>query len=558
MPTPNADPMPIADVAVPVAPTYGRSRWVIAERTARSAGRSGVIWGYVFGAFVASSAWSYTTIYKTHAERESLAHAFGTNKATIALFGPAPSLQTVAGFTVFKVSMTAMLIGAVWALLTSTRLVRGEEEAGRWELLLSGQTTQSSAVGQALAGLGLGALAVYVLTALLTTVVGLTARVDIKAGPALFLALALIAPVLMFLAVGALTSQVAATRRQAAGLAAVFLGLCYCLRMLGDAGVGLHVLTWLSPLGWVEELHPLTAANPLPLVPILAFSAAAAALAVRLAAGRDIGASVLGDHNRATTRSGRLLLNGPVGFTLRLGRGTVAAWVAAITVVGLLLGLVAKSAGGTISGSSVKDVFTRLGAPGTGGPAFLGISYLVVAVLLAFVAAGQVSATRAEEAEGRLEHLVVRPLSRARWLTARLLVGAGAVSTVSLCAGLATWLGAATQHSGFDPGSLVAASFNAAVPAGFVLGAGALLLGWWPRGATAGIYAVLSWSLLVELIGGIGALDHWLLDTSLFHQVASAPAVRADWARNGVILGLAAACAAAGFVGWQRRDLQGA
>ena len=70
----------------------------------------------------------------------------------------------------------------------------------------------------------------------------------------------------MFLAVGAFTSQLAGTRRQAASYAASFLGVSYAVRMIADAGVGLHALIWVSPLGWVEELRPLTAPHPLALL----------------------------------------------------------------------------------------------------------------------------------------------------------------------------------------------------------------------------------------------------------------------------------------------------
>ena len=103
---------------------------VIARISARRAVRSGALWGYLFGILVASSALSYSTIYKTQAERDRLAASFGSNHAAGALFGPAPQLQTVAGFTMFKTSMTLMIIGAVWGLLTSTRLLRGEEDVG--------------------------------------------------------------------------------------------------------------------------------------------------------------------------------------------------------------------------------------------------------------------------------------------------------------------------------------------------------------------------------------------------------------------------------------------
>ena len=118
---------------------------VVGRLTASRAVRSGSLWGLIFGVAIASSQISYTTIYKTQAERDALAAAYGSNKATSALFGPAPQLQTVAGFTVFKISMTLMILGAVWGLLLSTKLLRGEEDDGRWDLLLSGQTTRSGA-----------------------------------------------------------------------------------------------------------------------------------------------------------------------------------------------------------------------------------------------------------------------------------------------------------------------------------------------------------------------------------------------------------------------------
>ena len=81
--------------------------------SARKAARSGVLWGLIFGIAIASSEVSYVKIYKTSAQRDALAATYGSNKAVSALFGPAPQLQTVGGFTVFKISMTLMVLGAV-------------------------------------------------------------------------------------------------------------------------------------------------------------------------------------------------------------------------------------------------------------------------------------------------------------------------------------------------------------------------------------------------------------------------------------------------------------
>ena len=546
---------------IPARATSGTSRpagTVVASLTARKAVRSGAVWGYVFGALIASSAVSYTRIYKTQAARDALAAAYGANKATSALFGPAPQLQTVAGFTAFKISMTLMLLGAVWGLLTSTRLLRGEEDGGRWELLLAGQTTRRRAAAQALAGLGVGVGVLWGLTAILTVVVGLDSSVKIAAGPALYFALAMAAAAAMFLAVGALASQLASSRRQAASYAAWFLGASYAVRMIADAGVGLHGLIWASPLGWVEELRPFTAPQPLALLPVAAFTAALATAAVRLAGARDVGAGILNDRARSAPRL--RLLSGPAGLAIRLVRPTAGGWWTAIALSALLFGLIARSAGSTISGSSAQDVLARLGASGSGTDAVLGVCFLVLAVLIAFAGAGQVTAARAEEASQRLDHLLAGPVSRSRWLGGRVLVALVVLLAGGVLAGACGWLGAASQHSGTSLGTLLVAGLNLVPPAVAIGGIGVLAFGAWPRRTGAVVYTVLTWSLLADIVGGFGGsglASRLLLDSSVFHQMASAPAASPNWTANGVMVAVGVGCALLGAGAFSRRDLVG-
>ena len=73
------------------------------------------------------------------------------------------------------------------------------------------------------------------LTAVVTIAVGRSSKVDIDVGAAMFFALVLVASAVMFLAVGALASQLAATRRQAAAYGGAALGLSYALRLVSDS-----------------------------------------------------------------------------------------------------------------------------------------------------------------------------------------------------------------------------------------------------------------------------------------------------------------------------------
>jgi ABC-2 type transport system permease protein len=533
----------------------GSPRTVVAALSGRKALRSGLLWGYIFGISIASSEISYVRIYTTAALRTALATTYGSSKAMTALFGPAPQLDTVSGFTVFKISMTLMILGAVWGLLTSTRLLRGEEESGRWDLLLTGQTTRRGATGQVVAGLGAGLVTLWAVTAIISVLVGRSSSIGIDATASLYFALAMVATALMFLAVGAVTSQLAATRRQAIAFGAAFLGVSYALRLIADAGVGLHGVIWASPLGWVEELQPLTSPQPLALVPILGFTAVLTVVAVYLAGTRDSGASIVADRTHARARLG--LLYGPTGLAIRSMRATVSGWLIAICVSAFLYGFIAKSAGATISGS-VEEVFSKLGSHGNGADAVLGVTFLIEAILLGFVAANQVTAARAEESGGLLDNFLVRPVSRLRWLGGRLALAFGVLLLSGIAAGLFAWIGAATQHTGSSFGDLLAAGVNLVPPAIVILGIGILTYGAWPRATSIVVYSVLSWSLLVVIVGGFGTVSHWVLDTSVFHHMASAPGVPPNWEANGIMVAVGVLAALVGAVTFRRRDLQGA
>jgi ABC-2 type transport system permease protein len=277
---------------------------------------------------------------------------------------------------------------------------------------------------------------------------------------------------------------------------------------------------------------------------------------VHLAGTRDVGAGIVPD--RVSSRPHPQLLGGPTALAVRLVRPAVTSWWVAIAVSGLLFGLIARSAGGTISRSSVQQVLSKLGARGNGTDAVLGACFLILAVLVAFAGAGQITAARSEESAGRLDHLLTRPVSRSRWLGGRLLVTVVVLLASSVMAGVFAWAGAASQHAGVSLPALAGAGVNLVPPAITIAGIGVLALGVWPRGTSIVLYALLAWSLLVVVIGGIGATSHWVLDTSVFHQMASAPAVPPHWEADGVMAAIGVVSALIGGIAFKRRDLRGA
>jgi ABC-2 type transport system permease protein len=123
------------------------------------------------------------------------------------------------------------------------------------------------------------------------------------------------------------------------------------------------------------------------------------------------------------------------------------------------------------------------------------------------MAAGQITVARREEATGRVEHLLMRPLSRSRWMLGRLGVAAAVVVLAGALGGIFAWLGVASQGVTISFASLLA-GLNT-VPAGLcLLDLGTLAWSIAPRLTSGAVYGILAWSFLVELLGGIVNSSH--------------------------------------------------
>jgi ABC-2 type transport system permease protein len=89
------------------------------------------------------------------------------------------------------------------------------------------------------------------------------------------------------------------------------------------------------------------------------------------------------------------------------------------------------------------------------------------------------------------------------------------------------------------------------------VGIGTLAHGLAPRYVTLAAYGVVAWSFLVEIIGASVGASRWLLDTSILHHIARAPAADVRWDSAAIVTAIGIA-AAVGAIAFARRDLKGA
>lgn len=530
-------------------------RSVVARFVARRTMKGAAFWALALGAIVASKAVGYASVYPTVQARVKLAASFTKNIGLSALFGAPHQIETVAGYTVWNTLASAMIIGSVWAFLLATKTFRGEEDAGRWEVLLAGQTTARRAAINTLVGLGVSLSVLYAVMAAVFIVVGRVHTVVFGTQAALFFALTTASGAIMFMVIGALASQLMPTRSRAAGLAAGIFGIFYLIRSTA-AITNAHWLLNLSPLGWIEKLQPLYGSRALWLVPIALLTIAACTATVMLAGRRDLGDSTFADKDTAKARF--TLLNTPFAAVMRLTRASSLGWLAAIGFVSVFFGLLTKTAAQAFSGSNFQHDLNRVlhTSSGFAGSTFLGmIFFLMMPLLMAYVASA-VGRVREDEAQGYVDNFLVRPVSRTQWLWGRIVLIMVVIVLAGLCSGIGAWAGAASQHAGVGFHTLLPAGLNIIAPAVFLLGIGISAFGFVPRFTTVIAYSVIAWSFLLQIVSSGLNLNHWVLDTSVLNHIALAPAVNPNWQSAAVLAAVGLVLCVLGTLNFIGRDLK--
>jgi ABC-2 type transport system permease protein len=498
----------------------------------------------------ATVAAQYATTFAGVLDRAAL-EALAANPAIRVAFGPAVALDDPGGFTVWRTGLPLAVLVGVWALLTATRVTRGEEEAGRWNLLLAGRLRPADLLARHLAVLALAVVLIGagVAGALLAAGTAVTGAVLHGAGIAGF--------GLMFAALGALAAQVLPSRGAATGASVAVLGLALLLRMAADGVDALAWLRWLTPFGLLAEVQPYAADRPLPLLPLWVVALLLGCLAVGLAGRRDVGGGLLGVSG---DRRPRLFLLGSLdAFALRRTLRPLAGWALGIGAYYLLVG--------ALTGSVVEFLddnrrFAELAAAaGFAGleqvQGFVALLFTLLGVPAGLFAAVPMAAAAADEASGRTTALFSLPVSRARLALSELGVALAGTFLLLVVAGLAVWAGSAAADVPLDAAEALAGAMNVAPVPLLCAGAAMLALGWLPRAVFAvGSVPAAGGFLLLVLAESMGAPE-WVARLSPFAHLAAVPRVPADWAAAAVMGVIAAALAALGLVGFARRDLRG-
>ena len=451
---------------------------------------------------------SLTSTPQARAALISLASAYNWLAEPVALTSPG-------GYTTWKYGLTILII-AIWPLLACSRILRGEEERGSMDALLSLPRGRGRVVLEKLLAVWTALLCMGLLIGLLTFAAGKSVSADLSSGNAMLFGLNIVLICGVFGSISLFISQFTQERGTASSITGGLLVVFIALDMVHRVVPNTDWISQISPVYYYNLSKPLVpassygvpsstyGANAGGMLVLLAISVVLSGAALWLFARRDIGGTVAWFHlpERAQrrpyalpanawslrsvyTRSLSMILVPTLWWTLIIAG--FAAWMVAVDkqVESSLNSLMQSS-------SLLRDIITKVGGGGASMSAtILSFLYVFLPVLLMAFAVTQTSRWASDEEDGRLELVLATPQPRLRVLLGRFAALTTATIFIALVTLGASALAAAGEGLQLDGGNLTAATL-AMIPLGLLIAAlGYLFSGWLRTAIDTGLLSFL-------------------------------------------------------------------
>lgn len=453
---------------------------------------------------------------------------------------------------------TAIAI-AFMSTLTVIRHTRQNEETGRSELINSAIVARHASLAAALI-VAIGAN--VVLSALLAVVFVAN---DLPASGSIATAAALGAIGIAFAGVAAITAQISESARGANGQAAMVIGVAFLLRAVGDSLGDLTAdkmsvvsawPSWLSPLGWGQQLYPYTKERWWVFALFAVFSLVVIAVAFYLNGHRDLGRGLV--ETRRGPANAPKSLHTAWGLARRLQRGVLRGWVIGIAIMGVMLGLISKEFENLFKDNADAQSFLeQLGGEGGFNDMFFAAMMAIMAICIGGYVVQALQRMRTEEASGQLEGVLATSVSRQGWMLSHIGYATMGVVLQLLVLGVTSGISyVLIADASWSEAWDVILSAVVHIPAVLALGGFAVaVFGAFPRASIAVSWSAFGAALLIGQFGEVLKLPQAVMNLSPFTHTPNYPVESIAATPLLLIATAAVAFTAAGIALFRRRNL---
>ncbi len=516
--------------------------------------RGAIILGLAAGGMAILQGFAYAASYTTPAQQTAFAASLKNVPGLGVMYGEAANLVSPAGYMVYRTVAFLGLIAAIWAVITATRLFRGQEEDGRWELIVSGAVSSRRASISVLSGFLSAFLLSFGIAAAIIAASSTASNLQLSFSGGIRIAIAIYLPALVFASLGYVASQFAITRRRALSYSLYPLIGFFVLRAIGNTIPNLYWLKNTTPFGWAERFNPILDPQYGWLFALMGTAMICVAMAFYLVGKRDMGASLLRESDQA--RSKFFLLKSSAALAVRQTATSTFTWALSAIGISFLMAAIAKVAVQAVDDSpSLKAAFLKVGSSNDIQIAFLSIGSVLTVMIILLVATAGIASIRRSEAKNYLDTILVAPVRRSRWLVERLAIITISMIIISVLSVVTTWAVAQSQHVSIDLGNILLVGITMVGTAFFTLGIGTFIYGTMPRFAVTSMYVLIGWSFLLDTIGSVVSLNDIVAKSSLFHYVSPSLTGSPDWKTFAWLMSLGIILMIVGLVSFNRRDI---
>lgn len=508
------------------------------------------VWILTVVALVASTASAFKGLYDTTAGRLQFAATIDSSPVFRALAGRVFDGSTTGGLTAWRLGGLAAVLLALMSVFNVVRHTRADEESGRLELLGSTVVGRRAPLVAAIVVMFSANLVAGIVTALALVGFGLAAAGSFAFG------LGIAGAGVVFGGIAEVAAQLTETSRTALSIGSGAVIVAFVLRAVADAsGDSGRWLSWLSPIGWAQQVRAF--ADNRWWVLVLMFGAAIACLAVSIAltAQRDLGAGLLAAS--AGPPEGAPGLKSVGALATRLQRGPLIAWLVGFAVMGGVFGALGNGIGDLVDTSpAFEKIFEQLGGSTGIENAYFAAILGIMALIAAAYGVSSTLRLRSEESAGRAEPLLSGGASRMQWTVSHLAYAIGGSALLMAVAGTSSGLsyGLSTGHVGREIARMAGSALSQLPAIWVVVGVALLIFGAVPRMAAAA-WGVLAAFLLVGQIGATLQLPQAVLDLSPFTHTPKLPGAELSATPIVSLLVVAVVLMGLGMGAVRRRDI---
>ncbi len=480
--------------------------------------------------------------------------------------GGAPDTDTFGGFITFRMLGGVPLILGIFGVLAGSSIIRGEEDKGSLDLLLTTPHSRTMVLLQKWAGM-VAAIGAIVLITWLALYLGLLIVGQQLGFGEMFLAhLNIWLTCVVFGSLALLFGQFTLSRKAAAGWAGGVLAGTYLLESLARSLKELEWLQYLSPFYYHNLSKP------------LAHSVGTHWGAIAIQAGILAVVVITSawmynhrDHNNVyalffnrpkiitsqpQTRPTSLGLRDTFWFGFHSALPGTLIWGLPISLYLCLTTLAMDSLRGELTSLLKSDIYRTQGfllVPTDSNLLSLPLGFILV--IFTAYAVVQVVGWNSEESEGRLELILSTPQSRWQLLLTRYLVNLLASALTCLLVGVIFSLAAMALVVKLDGSYILASFFGLWVICAVVMAAGFALSAVRPGRSIAIISGGLVAFFFVDSLGGLLKLPDWFINLSVYRAFGKPLLYGIDWTPQFVMLGLSGVFVAVAVYFFRQRDI---